>query len=190
MPFERPGDGVGHLVVGLVGQAVEQHVEGHVGTAVEGGPDPDTCLGMVQPLGERHDGQHLLPARLGGRLQPPQPAEQVPQRRPLRLDGGDVIGQCRRGVELGVVQRRLDLGEAQTERLEVLDRQQATQVRGRIQALRAGRASARDEQAQVVVVAQRAHRQAGSAGDLPDPQRYGTHVRSVSGPIIRRRSGI
>ena len=88
------------------------------------------------------------------------------------LERRDVVCQCFRSVEPRVVEGGLDIGQAQPERLQVLDGQESEEIVGRVEAVFTVTPLARHEEPQLVVMAQRPHGQPGPPGHLTDFERH------------------
>ena len=84
------------------------------------------------------------------------------------LQVGQVAAERRRSIQARIRQRTGDLGEAQAQRLQVLDLQQPKEVRLVVEPVVPPAASGGGQQAEVVVVAQRSPGQAGALGNFPD----------------------
>jgi hypothetical protein len=80
-------------------------------------------------------------------------------------------------------------GQAQSERLQVLDGQEPADVVQRVEAVIAGSPLARHEKSELVVVAQRSHGQPGPPGHLADLERCRRHGATVAGHPKRRLRG-
>lgn len=188
---DGPGERLTDARLGLVAQAVEQFGQRGVVRGFEGCPEPDPRLGVTEAFGEGHHAEDVGPAGTSGVREGTEAREKLALGGEPLLDEADVALEHGAGVEGGVVEGGGDLVEAEPEGLEVLDVEKAAEVVGGVQPVVTAGSGAGDEQAEVVVVAESAQRQAAAAGHLADaePVVVGVHGGNRSPGAVGNSTG-